>query len=173
MKPTIITHSGLWFDFNDPQPDQICIEDIAHALAHICRYAGHSHTFYSVAEHSVRVSFICAPGDELWGLLHDASEAYMGDIVAPLKRLLPDYQQIELKVQTAILQKFGLPLTPPSTVKWADMTMLVTEAKELCHSNWDATVLGYEPLPQQRIGHPLTPAEAKDDFITRYYELTA
>src|ERR1035441_7448066 len=79
------TFSGLRFWPLDPDPDKILIEDIAHALAHQCRFGGHASKFYSVAEHSVHVSKLCAPKDALWGLLHDASEAYCGAVWAPAR----------------------------------------------------------------------------------------
>src|ERR1019366_9954250 len=82
----IRTYSGVRFKPLDPDP-AVGISDIAHALANQCRFGGHSSAFYSVAQHSVRVSEICAAEDALWGLLHDASEAYLVDVPAPLKQL--------------------------------------------------------------------------------------
>src|ERR1039457_118422 len=81
------TFSGLRFWPLDPNPEKILIDDIAHALAHQCRFGGHASRFYSVAEHSVHVSRLCPPEDALWGLLHDASEAYLVDLPRPLKQL--------------------------------------------------------------------------------------
>src|ERR1017187_10636100 len=79
---SITTFSGIHFWPLLPNPADIRIEDIAHALSNQCRFAGHAREFYSVAEHSVRVSQLCPPEDALWGLLHDASEAYLTDVPA-------------------------------------------------------------------------------------------
>lgn len=142
--PWIQTHSGRAFDLLDPQPDQIDIEDIAWALSHLCRFTGHSRRPYSVAEHSVRVYAIVAvaqgSGSNLAGrvaLLHDASEAYLGDVSSPLKRLLPAYVELEAKVQDAIHARFGMPptreLSPAlvEAVRTADLIMLATERASL------------------------------------------
>ena len=108
--PTIMLQSGAWFDFGAPASSNFTIEDIAHGLANICRYAGQCRKFYSVAEHSVLVSET-AVGLEFDALLHDAAEAFMGDITRPLKQMLPEYKKIEKDVEEAILTKFGL-ITP-------------------------------------------------------------
>src|ERR1700734_2059257 len=83
--PSIMLHSGAWFDFAAPHSSRFTIEDIAHGLANICRYSGQCNRFYSVAEHSVLVSEI-AVGFELEALMHDAAEAFLGDITRPLKQ---------------------------------------------------------------------------------------
>src|SRR5271165_7548492 len=82
----IQTYTGRVMYPLDPRPEEINIIDIAHALSNLCRFTGHVRTFYSVAEHSVRVSQHCDPKDALWGLLHDASEAYLADMSRPMKR---------------------------------------------------------------------------------------
>ena len=109
------TFSGLRFWPLDPNPEKILIADIAHALAHQCRFGGHASKFYSVAEHSVHVSQLCLPEDALWGLLHDASEAYLVDLPRPLK-LLPEfapYREAERRLQRAVALRFGLPPDQP------------------------------------------------------------
>ena len=79
------TFSGRQFWPMDPKPEDVCILDIANSLGKICRYNGHCKKFYSVAEHSYYVSKYVEPQNALWGLLHDASEAYMCDLIRPLK----------------------------------------------------------------------------------------
>ena len=94
------TYTGLKFDPTKPNIEMINVMDIAHALSLQCRFNGHCLYFYSIAEHSVRVSkFLRKKKDRLWGLLHDASETYVGDLIRPVKELLPKYNEIEEEVQ--------------------------------------------------------------------------
>lgn len=105
---SITTLSGKFFDILKPEEYTFDIEEIATSLSNICRYTGHVNSFYSVAEHSVLVSRIVPKRLALAGLLHDASEAYLGDVSSPLKKLLPEYKRIEERVQQAIAKQFGL-----------------------------------------------------------------
>lgn len=127
----ILTHSGKHFDLIDPQPDMIAVLDIAHALANCCRYAGHCRAYYSVAQHSVLTSEIVPAEFALEALLHDASEAYLGDVTRPLKHLLPDYRAIEWKVESVIRAAFGLPDAQSHPVTVADRILLATERRDL------------------------------------------
>jgi len=161
--PDIMTISGTFFEFLKPKPEQIRIEDIAHALSFTCRFSGHISEFYSVAEHCVRVSLICDPNDYLWGLLHDASEAYLTDIPSPIKRHLPRYRKMEKTVQTTIIQRFDLPEAEPESVRKADKIMLATEARDLCAPGWEYWGLPYPPLPTKI--RPWSPQRAKDRFL--------
>lgn len=111
------TRSGYLFDLLNPDPNMVDIEEIAHCLAYECRYNGHipGDNFLSVAEHSVvvceRIQRDVESGSvniALIALLHDAHEAYTGDIVAPLKRLLPEIKEIERTIQEAIHTKYGI-----------------------------------------------------------------
>lgn len=128
--PFIYTFTGKRFDFIDPRPEMFCIEDIAHALSNLCRYTGHG-TFYSVAEHSLLVAeYLESQGADAEtvreGLMHDAVEAYVGDVSKPLKNLLPEYSVIEHRIETALQARFGLrPIS--STIKHADLVLLATE----------------------------------------------
>lgn len=100
-------HSGSKIKLDDPSPGDINIGDIAHALSHICRWGGHSPRFYSVAQHSVLVSYLAPKELRMAGLLHDSPEAYLGDVVKPLKVMLGDrYGIMELKFQAAICKRF-------------------------------------------------------------------
>lgn len=111
-------------------PDDICIEDIAHALSMLCRFGGHSSRFYSVAEHSVLV----ASKTGLHGLLHDAAEAYLVDLPTPLKQLMPKYQRAEQRLLDVIYE--GLHIQLPTDdfrhiVKVVDRKVLMTERAAL------------------------------------------
>lgn len=166
------TYSGIQFWHADPRPEEILIEDIAHALSNLCRFAGHTREFYSVAQHSVLVSQICVSEDALWGLLHDAAEAYCVDLPSPLKRLpgLERYHEIEAGVMTAVCERFGLRGSIPPGVKRADEILLLTEQRELLGPQiqpWDTVA---EPLEGTII--PWQPSQAKQEFLNRFRELT-
>ncbi|OIB55298.1 hypothetical protein [Natrialba sp. SSL1] len=100
----------------DPDPEAIDLVDIAHALSNLSRFTGQGKQFYSVARHAVHVSReVEARGGSLpaqrWGLLHDASEAYLSDVPAPVKQTLPGYTRAETRLHTAIKDAFELELT--------------------------------------------------------------
>jgi hypothetical protein len=165
------TFTGRQFWPLDPAAEDVVIEDIAHALSLLCGFAGHCTRFYSVAQHSVLVSHLCAPGDALVGLLHDAAEAYIIDLPRPIKRA-PSflvYRLVEGRVHRAIAERFGIPDVIPSGVKWADEVVLATEARDLmnmAHGRWAIDV---EPIAGQI--KPWTPDEAEHAFLDRFQEL--
>lgn len=167
----IQTHSGRRFNPTNPNPDAIVIQDIAHALSMQCRFSGHCKKFYSVAQHSVLVSHICDQDDALWGLLHDASEAYLVDVPRPLKRSgkFQAYIEFEARMQEAVCKRFGLPYQEPPSVKKADAKLLATEARDLMsplHPDWLQPVT---PLPFTI--EAWGPDKAKDMFMQRFFEL--
>lgn len=170
MKPEILLRSGRYFNLARPNPDDVDIADIAHALSRICRFTGHVTTIenYSVAQHSVLVSHLVPPQFALQGLLHDAPEAYIGDISAPLKRMLPDYQAIERRVEQSVFEKFGLPLELDATVKYADLVMLSTEKRDMMPATaepWPCELT--HPAMSERI-RPLPPRQAELVFLARF-----
>lgn len=178
--PYIVTHCGHKYHHTWPALEDICIEDIAHALSQICRFTGHINRFYSVAQHSVLCSYICDPADALEGLLHDASEAYCSDINRPLKRSpgMEIYRYYEKICQNVISQKFNLN-GEPASVKRADMDMLITErdsfySKENTWENKKWNVGEDVNVSTQLKGDiiALSPKEAEQLFLTRFYELT-
>lgn len=121
--------SGLYFDLVDPQPDQFTIRDIAGALSKICRFGGQCEQFYSVAEHCYHCSMV-ANSVPLACLLHDAAEAFIGDVVKPLKIMLPEYAKIEQRIETVIARKYGVDFEQPE-VGEIDRAMLIVERKAL------------------------------------------
>lgn len=132
MTDFIITRSGVRFTPLSPSPDMIEASDIAHALSKINRYGGHTSHFYSVAQHSILLErYIAQIGgtveERLWALLHDAAEAYIGDMPRPTKRMLSGYEDIEAKIMRAVAIKFGLTGQIPASVKEADDRILADE----------------------------------------------
>lgn len=174
-RPDILTRSGQYFDFLEPQRYELNIEDIAHGLAHCCRFVGQCRVFYSVAQHSVYVSRIVPDHLALAGLLHDAAEAFLGDVSRPLKRLLPDYRAIEERVERALFEKLGVHYPIPAEVKRADMQMLRREQVALMapHSDtWDCDAYDMPVGILLSEASALCPEEAFEAFMERYVELT-
>lgn len=126
------TFTGRQFYPMDPRSEDISPVDIAHSLSLICRYGGHTTRFYSVAEHCVLMSYAVPAEHALWALLHDATEAYVGDMVRPLKQHMPDYRAAEDGVMAAIAQKFWLTTVEmPDAVRDADNRILLDERAAL------------------------------------------
>jgi hypothetical protein len=167
----IQTFSGVRFTPTNPNYESIVIQDIAHALSMQCRFSGHVKRFYSVAQHSVLVSYLCDSSDRLWGLLHDATEAYLIDVPSPLKRSgkFGAYIEFEKIMQEAICKRFNLPMAEPPSVKIADGLMLATEARDLMSPLREDWITNIKPIPLKI--EPLGPAEAEVLFLNRFYEL--
>jgi uncharacterized protein len=128
----ILTASGVSFDFVDPKPEQVKLSDISFALAGIHRWGGHHHSRISVAAHSVDVARrLEEAGHPHWvclqGLLHDASEAYVGDMCRPIKRRFPEFSAMEDKIMEVVFLSLGAvyPLEP--VVHVADNAAMVDE----------------------------------------------
>ncbi len=136
----IQTMSGNRFDLIEPDPSSLDIEEIAHSLSMLCRFTGHVREFMSVAQHSVMVARIIESldrgahlGSQLAydGLMHDATEAYVGDVSRPLKRLLPEYKAIESRIAKAIAERYLVTDPLPELVKVADNVSLLWERRDL------------------------------------------
>jgi len=173
------TFSGNYVDPRNLSPDEIDIRDIAHGLSNLCRFAGQCKVFYSVAEHSFLASWAVWEKTKdkelaLTALLHDAPEAYIGDLVRCVKVGLPDYQTMEDKIWEVICLKFRLNIAIaafphlPGSVKEADYRMLVTERRILISDKsavWDLEEQ-YQPYDMSIKG--LTPAKAKELFLDAF-----
>jgi 5'-deoxynucleotidase YfbR-like HD superfamily hydrolase len=149
-------------------PEDFNIEDIAHALSNICRYGGHTRVFYSVAQHCVLCSLHVEPECAREALFHDASEAFMGDMVRPLKDCVPEFKRIEERTEFAIATRFGLRYPWPAAVKEVDDRMLFTERRDLIvhQPDW-----GWFVQPYPFVVQPVAAHEAKAMFFDRAREL--
>lgn len=167
----IVMASGHYFSLTRPSTSNFTIEDIAHALANLCRFTGHCREFYSVAQHSVIVSEIVPPHLALAGLLHDAAEAFIGDVARPLKRMLPDYRKIEERIETVVWERFGLPPHRTPEIHHADQVALATERRDLLSEREREWPLLGSIEPRSEIIIPLSPSEARIEFLRRYEAL--
>lgn len=166
------TYTGRKFYPMDPNPDEVDGEDIAHALSLLCRYNGHVDRFYSVAEHCVHLSYAVPRKDALWALLHDATEAYVGDMIRPLKHHMPDYRAAEERVMLAISRRFKIGSVMPDSVGDADNRILLDERRILMRSAPDRwAVDDLEPLGIDIYGWAPQLAEAA--YAERLRELTS
>lgn len=169
----IVTSSGREFHFDNPQPRQIDIEDIATSLSRSARFNGHGSHTYSVAQHSVVVSLLVSSDRALKALLHDAAEAYFGDIVSPLKQMFPLIKVMEEHAQAVIYRKFGLPDEEDPAIKQADLVALATERRDLGLDFPNLTpwriLKGISPARQRIV--PVGEKAARDMFMLRFNEL--
>lgn len=172
--PWIQTRSGRRFPFLAPRFDDVDLRDIAYALSNLARFTGHTRrgedgAIYSVAQHSVLVSHAVPEKHALVGLMHDAPEAYLGDVSSPLKSLLPDFKRLESLAWAAIAEAFDLPLDLPPTVKEADLRLLATEKRDLLGPEPAAWFPMPDPLPERIDPWPAPVAEQR--FLERFAEL--
>lgn len=170
----IPTFSGRKFYPLDPRPEEISIVDIAHHLSMQARWTGAVHAFYSIAQHAILVSYACLPEDALYGLLHDAAEAYLHDINRTVKRLpvMVGYRHLEDGLQQLILAKFGLHGPMPASVRHADDLLAETERRDLLRPgtvDMDADPSRCAPWTIK----PMPPEAAEAAFLKRFKQLTS
>jgi uncharacterized protein len=177
--PYLQTVSGRWVNPFEPDPDQLDIDDIARALGNLCRFGGHSRVFYSVAQHSVIVSELVEQRggdveDVFAALMHDASEAYLGDMPHPIKHRSPlgaAFKDAEHHLEAVIRERFGIRSDSPE-IKRADRALLATERRVFSGENWHWPELdGIEPLDLELSAW--SPEEAVRAFRRRFEELDA
>lgn len=179
----ILTRSGGKFDLANPTADMVAPSDIAHSLSMQCRFNGHTRSYYSVAQHCYLVADLVPAEHQLAALLHDATEAYVGDMVRPLKEGMRDfanslgneclYDLTERKVWIAICQRFNLDPHLPACVKHADLVALATERRDLMldHPEPWPCLDGIEPITA-RID-PWQPSYAAIHYHHRLLQLMA
>lgn len=132
------TATGKKFWPLDPRAEEVDLQDIAHALSHQCRFAGHVAIPYTVGQHSVIIASMLAQqgyneNTQALGLMHDASEAYLVDLPRPVKYNVVGYDELEEKLTNVILDFFDIKPTPEDwlAVKAADDSLCMTEARDL------------------------------------------
>lgn len=171
------TYTGIAFYPLDPRPEDISLVDVAHHLSLLCRFVGGIRSHYSVAQHSVLCALwlsVTDPTHALWGLLHDASEAYTNDITRPLKHTsrLDEFRLIESEIMAAVTSRFGLPATEPEAVKTTDMRLAISEAAALRvtqrHDIFKSG--GLEALPIPIV--PWSAEQAETQFLRTYLVLS-
>lgn len=169
-KEWIQTFTGRHFYPFNPKAEDIDIIDIAHSLSMQCRFTGHVNKFMSVAQHSLLVSDLCPMPDKLYGLLHDASEAYLTDVARPVKHH-PNfslYRVAEAQIMDKVWEHFGMSKEVPESVHVADEMALSIEARCLMGSieDWEGLV------PTTREIIPISPGAAEKTFLAvfnRFY----
>lgn len=171
----ITTYTGQRFDFNAPSFTENSIYDIAHALSHLCRFTGHCREFYSVAQHSVLVAEYVEQNFEkayhginnreaiLAALMHDAAEAYIGDVARPLKVMLPWYKVIEERVEGELRRFFCISSEFDALVKEGDQA--VFEWEFYCLLPQTSFTLGIQDIV------PWPPAVAERAFLEVFTSL--
>jgi hypothetical protein len=175
-KAWISTFTGKKFYLLQPRLKDIDIRDIAHSLAYQCRWTGHTKYHYSIAQHSWYCSFI-GPEDEAFDrLMHDGSEAYMGDMNRPLKHFTqagPAYRAQETVVQNSIAVKYGLALVQPPSVHYADNLLLYAEKEQLIAGNHRWKIKWGTGGVSARVKITRwTPEKAEKKFLERFKELS-
>lgn len=175
----ISTYSGNRFNPLETDLDKIIQDisfvDIAMSLSRIPRFNGATSMFYSVAQHSVMVSDL-VPDELKWTALgHDFAEAYLGDIVSPLKALIPDYKVIERRVEEALALKFGFRTDDEAKaiVKRADLIALATEKRDLLPNSSEPWTLLEGVEPTSGLIVPLESSLARRQLVSRFHVLSA
>ena len=181
MANWIQTFHGRKVDPLNIKVEDIEIGDIAHALSLKCRFSGMILEHYSVAQHSVTVSQYCT-NYKLWGLLHDAAEAYMFDASKPFKdgfraRFGGMLDVVEREIMNSVCAKFNLSLEEPHEVKIVDTLLLATEGKAFfggtdTYEDWEVRPENGYLIIKPYATVCWTPEQAENAFLEAFFELT-
>ena len=169
----ILSYTGKLFDLFGPDAEMIDPRDISHSLAHLCHFNGHTREFYSVAQHGCIFAELVPEEHKLMALLHDATEAYLGDMTRPLKQWMSDYRGFEDVIWMRVCERFDLALDLPASVHHADLIALATERRDLIPTDpaiWDCLV-GIEPMVETI--RPWPAAEARLTYHQRLMDQLA
>lgn len=164
------TPNGRMFWPMDPRPEEVFVDDIAEALAKQCRFGGCCNFPYSVAQHSVHVSYQVPEEHAFAALMHDATEAYCVDVPRPIKRYLAGYQDIEHRIWRAVAARFGLPLELPECVHVADNAVLLAEKAQIMLPSPAPWSVPGEPADIVIV--PMSWETAAENFLQRFRELS-
>lgn len=182
---TILLTSGRYLDLNDPKRDQFTLNDIAGALSRICRFGGQVPRFYSVAEHCCHCFDVAVHDAFFWDsapertvflqsvLFHDAAEAFLGDVVRPLKELLPDYKAIEKRMQSMIMDALRIHPTAElaNHVRRIDMELLIAERMAIWGDD-GVKWTGQDLVKSRTVGIRFwNPEQAKEEFLRRAHHV--
>jgi hypothetical protein len=166
--------SGSTFNYNDPESCDVKIEDVACALSKVCRFSGHIHYFYSVAQHCVNTSYIVSPEFAFEALMHDTAEAFTNDLPTPLKAALPIFKELEVKIESTMSKKFNFNYPFSPAIKLADLQMLKME-KEKIKRDKDRWPL-LDGIETNEVIDLVdltmwTPPQAEKKYLNRFWEL--
>lgn len=165
-----------WDNKNVDNIPILSVEAIAHALSNICRYGGHVNSHYSVAQHSIAIAKLAPPKYFLEGLMHDASEAYIGDIPSPMKQRIPEIKIFEERIQKRIFEEYDLVWPIPDEVEYLDKVIAQTEMVNFFDSispEVEQILLSYTNgthiyFPIYELEEAWPAEKAKNEFIEEY-----
>ena len=169
----ITTYTGKKFYPLSPNPEDVDILDIAHALSLMCRFNGHCRVHYSVAQHSVHASLLGQTRQVcLWGLLHDAAEAYLPDVCRPVKMAFKHFKEWEENILNAVAARYYLPFPTEEEqkeIKRIDNQLVVTEGRDLLRGDISDWTVKAKPLDIEIF--PKSPKEAEEEFLLRWIDV--
>jgi hypothetical protein len=169
------TFTGKRFYSLNPKAEDVDIIDIAHSLSNQCRYGGHTNIHYSVATHCCVLSDYMrrrssSRRDALIALMHDAGEAYLSDIVRPIKHRVTQLKEVEAAIDRVVFEAFSLPAVLPQWLKLIDSQIINDERSVVMSdsgNDWSTSAL--EPLGV--VIPAWAPTRAKFEFLLRFYQL--
>ncbi|MQW61961.1 hypothetical protein GHK33_04510 [Sinorhizobium meliloti] len=176
--PTMLLGSGNYFDYANPEAEDLTIEDYAYGLAFTGRFSGQcvnkrtgQRVFYSVAQHCEILSKLVPAELAYAALMHESGEVVCGDLTSPLKSMLPSYKTIEKACAAAIERRFRVPAEDVAAIKPYDIRLWASEREQLL--NWDGRPWGASDnaLPFDVLIEPKDPYTAAKDFLNRFSEL--